>query len=249
MKARKLLEILSRGLVFRKTMPRKYGKRSIYVSPECGLRYWKPSLDKFDPMLTNVVDQFIQEGDVIWDIGANLGFFGLAASSKSKTGKCLFVEPDVWLNILLNKTKKANSDIVIDILPVAVSNKRGISKFIIANRSRATNHLSEVKGSTQTGGEREVKLVPTYTLDDLLDVYDVPNFVKIDTEGAEYLVLEGASKLLKHKPKILIEVYTDTFEKVVLLLKQNNYTLYNAERLPNLEPLTPEINTQNIIAI
>ncbi len=87
-------------------MPNDLGGRAIFVSPEGGLRYWKPRLKSIDPMLSKVVQQFINKGDIIWDIGTNLGFFSLAAISKSKTGSRLSIEPDIWLCNIQNKTIK-----------------------------------------------------------------------------------------------------------------------------------------------
>jgi len=248
MNIRNFVEKISRGIVFKRKLPKSLGGRSIYVTPEGGLRYWNPSLNQIDPMLSQVVKQFIKEGDVVWDIGTNLGFFSLAAISKSKTGKCLSIEPDVWLCNILNKTKNANPDLTIDILPIAVSNKNGFSKFVIANRSRATNHLADVEGSTQTGGVRQIKIVPTFTLDDILTIYEPPNFLKIDTEGAELLVLEGAKNVIQHKPIILIEVYSDTHSQVVEILESLNYKLYDAVLLPELKE-TGNSLCENIIAL
>jgi len=248
MSIRNIIEKVSRGIILKRTMPKELGGRTIYVTPEAGLRYLKPTLQGIDPMLSQVVKQFIKEGDTIWDVGTNLGFLSLAAISKSKTGKCLSIEPDIWLCNILNKTKEANPDLQIDILPIAVSNRHGISKFVIANRSRATNHLEEVEGSTQTGGVRQVKFVPTFMLDELLEIYSPPNFLKIDTEGAELLVLQGANKTLLHKPIILIEVYKETYEKVSSILEDSGYKLYNAELLPDLVPIN-SIQNENIIAL
>lgn len=248
MSLRNILEKLSRGIILKRRMPNDLGGRAIFVSPEGGLRYWKPRLKSIDPMLSQVVQQFINKGDIIWDIGTNLGFFSLASISKSKTGSCLSIEPDIWLCNILERTKRLNNDLNIDILPIAVSDEIGISKFIIANRARTTNHLYDVKGSTQTGGVRQIKYVPTFTLNYLLELYAPPDFLKIDTEGAEWLVLKGASKVLAHKPKILIEVFQDSFTEVKNILTNFDYKLYNADYLPTLKEIDSS-PCENILAL
>ncbi len=49
------------------------------VSPEGGLRYlWR--IEKVDPLLLELSRKFVQKGDIVWDIGANLGLFSAAAS-------------------------------------------------------------------------------------------------------------------------------------------------------------------------
>ncbi len=250
MSIRNTVERLSRGVVLKKRMPASMGGRPIYVSPEGGLRYWKPSLEHIDPMLTAVVRDFVYEGDTIWDIGANLGFFALAALSKSKTGKCLAIEPDIWLCNLLHKTKNANPDLQMDILPVAVSDATGVVYLNIAERSRSTNYIAGSTGSTQTGGVRSQLLVPAVDIPFLSNHFPLPDFLKIDVEGAEHLVFKGAESLFARKrPRILVEVDSANFNFITNLLNRHRYLLYDANQyaLSGLVPLLG--GTENILAI
>ncbi len=63
------------------------------------------------------------------------------------------------------------------------------------------------------------------TLDSACEKYFVPDFVKMDIEGAEVLALKGAEKLLKnHKPKMIIEVHgKDQEEGCLEILKTHQY--------------------------
>lgn len=63
------------------------------------------------------------------------------------------------------------------------------------------------------------------TLDDAVIDNFVPNFVKIDVEGAELQVLNGAKKMLsQHRPCLIIEVHSASLEsECVRLLDQNRY--------------------------
>ena len=246
---RKLLEKWSRGVILKRKLPKKYGSRTIYVSPEGGLRYWNPSLNSIDPMLLKVVDLFIEPNNIVWDVGTNLGYFTFtAAHLVGDQGKVLSFEPDIWLCNLLKKSIDANGDRYIDLMPMAVSNKNGIANFNISVRSRSTNYLVEGLGSTQTGGVRQTYAVPTITLDSILDYNEAPNFVKIDVEGAEHLVFEGATNLLtKIRPKIHCEVAKENYEFISSQLLQNNYDIYDAEFLP--EFVIPVNPCENIIAL
>ncbi|MCZ2100757.1 MAG: FkbM family methyltransferase [Chitinophagales bacterium] len=245
---RHLIERLSRGKIITRRFSQNFDNRKLIVSPECGLRYWKFNLDNIDPMLTFAALNFINKDDVIWDIGANLGIFGFMATIKSNGGKCLMVEPDVWLSSIIQKSIDRNQDLDLNVLPIAISEKSGIASFNIANRSRATSHLSAVDGSTQTGGTRNTRFVPILTLDSILEYFEPPNFIKIDTEGAELMVIHGSIRVFEFKPDVLIEVYEKTYDQVLDFLVKRGYKLLNAEKFPSIEPLLPKDKTQNIFA-
>ncbi len=86
-------------------------------------------------------------------------------------------EPDIWLCSILKRTFENNNDLQIDVMPLAVSNKIGLAKFNITERSRSTNYLSEAFGSTQTEGIRQTYIVPTISLDSVLEYYNAPDFI------------------------------------------------------------------------
>lgn len=250
MSLRNLIEVLSRGIVLKRKLPKKYGGRSIYVSPEGGLRYWKPYLNNIDPMLLKIVDNYIFSKNIVWDVGANLGYFALSAAHKTgNEGRVLCFEPDIWLCSILKRTIERNSDLKLDIMPMAVSDKIGMANFNIAERSRSTNFLSDAYASTQTGGIRQTYSVPTINLDSVLNYYSAPDFIKIDAEGAEHLVFEGMQKILSdHRPIILCEYAIENYDRIYKTLKKNNYEVYNGEN-PELLTLAQKGVGQNILAI
>jgi len=246
---RRLVEYFSRGIVLKRKLPAEFGNRRIYVSPEGGgLRYFKYNLEAIDPMLLNVVRKYIQPGNTIWDIGGNLGFFAFTSVVQSKNGRVAVFEPDISLAYLLRKTCDANPDLQVDVFPFAVSDKDGISRFNIAERARSTNYLDASAGSSQTGGVRRTISVPTITLDSFLNWYPKPDFVKIDAEGAENLIVKGMSNVMQEcRPTVLCEVASDNMDMVVQCFKAHNYRIIDAAKLP----LEVEIDdmTDNIIAI
>lgn len=221
-------------MVLKRRLPAEFGSRPIFVSPEGGgLRYWKPDLDSIDPILLAVVRGFVQPGAIIWDVGGNLGFFTFTSAVQSKGGKVAVFEPDISLAYLLRKTANANLDLDVSIFPLAVSNRDGAAQFNIAERSRSTNFLAEAQGSTQTGGVRQTLTVPTIRLDTVLSWLAAPDFVKIDVEGAEHLVLEGMEQVLSTaRPIILCEVGLENQAFVTQILLRHRYRLLDAEQLP-----------------
>ena len=229
---RALTERWSRGVVVRRSLPVEHGGHTIYVSPDASLRFWRRDLSTVDPTLLDLCRELVFPGAKVWDVGANVGLFGLAAAHHaSSVGQVVAVEPDAWLVSLLARSVAAlPADCArVEILKAAVSDRRGEARFSIARRARAASHLSELKGSSQTGGVRETVEVETLTLDDLLDRFGVPDLVKIDTERAELLCLQGGSRLLSiGQSKLLVEVGSETSADVGKLLHEAGYVLFDA---------------------
>ena len=231
---RNLLERLSRNWVFRRRLSADFGHVPFVTSTSGGLRYLIKSASELDPMLLKVVKLYVKPGDVVWDVGANVGLFSTASAFVAgKTGSIYSFEPDVWLVNLLRKTSRIQpeSSAKIEVIPVGIAESVGIKRFAIANRSRATNFIDGY-GSTQTGGVREWTSIYCTTLDWLTSSLSAPDFIKIDVEGAEKLVLEGgASCISTCRPKVLIEVSQSNSEFVTQFFTSRDYKLYDADSI------------------
>ncbi len=228
---RSVLERLARNSVVKRNLPSRFNSIPLYLSPDSQLKYFKFSEKAFDTTLLDIADRYINEQSKVWDIGANVGIFAFAAASLATKGEVIAIEADIWLAHLMRRSKnhKKNSDLKIKILPVAVSDQCGIAEFLISDRGRARNAL-KIGHRRDAAGFREQVLVPTLTLDKLLEYFEQPDFIKIDVEGAEALVLRGASKVLKNiRPTIYIEVGPEATEEVTSILKENNYQLFDSD--------------------
>ncbi len=230
---RTIIERLLRGRLLKRRLPSRFGHTPLYVSPDAQLKYLKPGNDAFDTELMKIIDEHIREDSVVWDIGANVGVFAFAAASVAKKGSSLAVEADIWLAQLIRKSLllKENGGLSIQVLPCAIADRNGVATFLIANRGRASNALEAVGGRSQTGGVRERVTVPTLTLDTLLDFFNPPTFIKIDVEGAEAIILNGASRLLTEiRPTIYIEVGREANKEVTSIFRRNSYELFDGSK-------------------
>ncbi len=224
---RRMAEFLSRRITFRARLPQRFGRRPIFVSPANQLSIWKPGDAKFQKYLLDFAERFVLPGDIVWDIGANMGMFGVPAATRAKF--TLAIEPDPFNQLLLHRTRAANPELALDVLPVAVSNAIGTASFVIPERGRSANALADAALSTQMGGERQLFTVITVTADWIMDRYPAPDFVKIDAEGAEAMILEGATRLLSEaRPAFIIETAADHIENCTQILTRNNYRLFDS---------------------
>jgi FkbM family methyltransferase len=231
MMIRTFLERLSRQRVLQRRLPPRVGGGLVFVSPDSALRYWKWNLDSGSKDLFDFAEFFVHPGDVVWDVGANVGLFTFASAfAAGASGHVVAIEADTFLIDLLRKSAAATSGdrAQVTVLPVAVSNSLSIADFHIAQRGRSTNHLASSRGSSQTGGVRETASVMTVTLDWLTTQMHSPRVIKIDVEGAEASVLKGAEQLVASaKPVMLCEVSEENVDFCTDFLKTHGYTLYD----------------------
>jgi FkbM family methyltransferase len=231
---RALLEQTTHRMILRRRLPDPFRAARIYVSSEGGLRYLRPSMSNVDPNLLSLVSETICPGDVVWDIGANVGLFTFAAAAAAGSrGHVLALEPDSELVRLLRRSASANCSLAaVEVLPAAVADQVGVARFHIARRNRSTSHLDGF-GTSQTGGIRTTDLVPTVTLDWLTEHFAMPNVVKIDVEAAELQVLTGGARVLRSGPTIICEVAGCNAAAVADNLSAYGYELYDADQPPD----------------
>ena len=224
--------------MLKRRLPKQFGGAQILVSPDASLRYWKPTLENIDPRLFDSIKELVRLGDVVWDIGANVGLFSFtAAHVAGPTGRVLAIEPDSFLSSLLHRSAASlpGTYAPVDVLAVAVSDRVGVAKLNIAGGGRAGNSLG--LGSSQMGGIRGAQSTLCITLDWLLESFPPPAVVKIDVEGLELPVLRGAMELLtKIRPRIHCEMSNnDAFD----LLASLGYAMFDAE-----EPIDSRIRLE-----
>ncbi|MFZ0813870.1 MAG: FkbM family methyltransferase [Candidatus Sulfotelmatobacter sp.] len=184
-----------------------------------------------------MANELVKTGDVVWDVGANVGLFTFAAANRAgERGEVIAIEADLWLVSLLRRSctlLEHSRNAAVTVLPAAASDSPGLAKFHIAQRARSSNHLEGV-GSTQTGGTRSIEYVLAVTLDWLLERVAAPRVLKIDVEGMEHRVLAGATAVLsKARPVIWCEVDPVNKDEVTRILHAHDYDIFYANQNPS----------------
>lgn len=243
---------LGRLTLTRRLPPPFSGNRIVASGRVGGLKFlFKPSA-AWDPELLRIAAALVEPGDVVWDVGANVGLFAAAAASRAgPTGRVIAVEADFDAVKLLEQSAHANAGhgAPVTVLPVAASDSDGFVEFAIARRARAANSIAGY-GSSQTGGVATLRTVPSVRLDSLLQHFPPPRVLKIDVEGAEALVLAGATRLLHEvRPRIYCEVAWNSADAVSALLHAAGYRLWSGATFRSRDDPTIERTEFNTVAL
>lgn len=237
---RTLLEHLLSRRRFWRSLPVGGASVPMLVSPSGGLKFLFKAMSAVDPQLISLVEDYVKPGDVVWDIGANLGLFSFAAAHLAGVNGHIYAfEPDVWLvdGLRQSSRRQSTASAPVTVIPAAVADHVALRTFSIAARSRASSHLAEY-GASQVGGVIESQTVPAFTIDWFASRLPHPDLVKIDVEGAEREVLAGAVELFdKCRPLVICEVGVTERDWVTGFFHARNYDLYTglvpkAERKP-----------------
>jgi FkbM family methyltransferase len=130
---------------------------------------------------------------ILFDIGANKGLF--TDSNRSKFDKCVLVEPIPSLCDFLRN--KYNQDTNISIEQSIVSSTKDLPFYICEHDVLSTCDPDWISKSRHSAGHyRYTKLEETnyISIDELIEKYGSPSFIKIDVEGYELNVLKSMSK-------------------------------------------------------
>jgi len=169
-----------------------------HVDVTAGYRLMKPESDNLQ------VDLMCRPGNTVLDIGANVGDWTLAMALRvGPDGRVLAFEPVPYLAETIVKTSRINRQDQVEVLNLALSDADGTAEFSVEQGNSGGSRLG------QMAGDFAMTTVPTRRLDSLLaerpDITRI-DFIKIDVEGFELHVLEGArATLARFHPPLILE--------------------------------------------
>lgn len=174
----------------------------------------------YEPHMQCLIARTVKKDTVFYDIGANVGFYSLLASTLIFPGKVFAFEPLPENVRYLERHLTLNDIRNVEILELAISDQVGTSNF--------QEEVTRAMGRLQAEGNTRVL---TTTLDSLLQaqLIDPPHYIKMDIEGTELMALRGASECIqRHRPTIFLATHGRDMEaECGRLLNSWGYELRN----------------------
>ena len=172
---------------------------------------------------------------VVVDAGANVGIWSILAAREMPAGATILaIEPSpATFQILADCARVADGPASIIPFQGALGDHRGTARLMLDAPSAATNRLG---ASSDEGDSVEVPLV---SLDEILATHGLtPSVMKVDVEGAEVLLLRGASSTMRRvRPTVVLELHWgrelgSTPQAILQLAREYRYELADEKGNP-----------------
>ena len=173
----------------------------------------------FEPHTTKLIKNNISKGNLVIDVGANIGYFSLIMAKCVENGKVFSFEPELKNFELLEKNLDENeySNVVLE--NKAVGNKNGITEMYLADKndniySSSMHKIFSSKIVSQLSNTISVNIIKLDEYFVNLGLINKIDLVKIDVEGAEFDVLRGMEKIIDGNKniKIIMEFCLENLE-------------------------------------
>lgn len=188
-----------------------------FTVPNLLNKYRVDSFSVKEPETLEWIDGF-EDDSVLWDVGANVGLYSCYAA-KLKDCSVLAFEPSVFnLELLARNTYINNLINKITIFPLPLSNESSSDKLNMTT-TQWGGALSTFGQEYGQDGEVLEKVFEFQTcsipMDRLCHYFRLPepDYIKMDVDGIEHLILQGGQSILKQVKSILIEINDDFIEQ------------------------------------
>ncbi|TRU04591.1 MAG: FkbM family methyltransferase [Microcystis aeruginosa Ma_AC_P_19900807_S300] len=191
------------------------------------------------------------------DVGANVGVYTFSAAQRvGETGKVIAIEPFKACVNCLQETSRINQLPWVKIYEAAASDHCGSAKLSLHNASELNEVISDNSPSSDSANTVTIQCL---TLDSLIETENLTrvDWLKIDAEGHEIKVLQGAERLLtEFKPNIIYENIAGAHGSngaIMQYIQAKGYQVYSYR--PYIQELVPvtdanQLNSQlNLIAV
>lgn len=222
-----------------------WGVPMSYYLPEGSMIYY---YGFFEANVSNFLINFLKEGDVVFDVGAHVGFYSMLSSALvGNTGHVYSFEPTPrTFATLQENTKKLNNSTVHN---NAILNEETTIEFFDYGPKYSAFNTFKKRTADEIFFRDDAEKIEVKTLS--LDTYTEknklsPTFIKIDAEGAESLILESMKQILSTKfPIVSIEVsntkeWEENLSQSFAIFKDNNYEAYEIDLKGNIQLCNPK---------
>jgi FkbM family methyltransferase len=172
----------------------------LLIDPQREKYYWT---GRYERAVQDAFEALVRPGDVVWDIGAHIGFFSLLASRLVGDSGCVVAfEPVKENRLRLERNVSLNEAHNVAVRSEAVGGESGAAVL----HARSSSSMWTLRHGRASPASR---VVPCTTLDDIVRSTCPPTLIKVDAEDVELDVLRGARRLLsEHRPTVVIELHS-----------------------------------------
>ena len=188
---------------------------------------------EFSEIEYSMMEKFVQDGDTVIDVGANIGCFTVPLAKKvGFTGRVIAFEPQLKIYDLLNDNLELNNLKNARVYNAGLGEEESTTELGYFDYSKignfggiCINNHYDNNDSAELENKKKYK-VGVITLDTLLDI-EKCNFIKIDAECMELDILKGGIKFIeKFRPIMWVENHDEFPNKLNKYLLNINYNLY-----------------------
>ncbi len=191
-----------------------------------------------EPETLEWIDSFEEKDNLIfWDIGANIGLYSIYNSLKNPKSTTISFEPSSSnIRILTRNISINNLEKKIKLVPIPLTNKENIfqemneGQFIEGGALNSFGEKFDFEG-------KDLKPIMKYNLFGTTmnyfiknSILEIPDYIKIDVDGIEHLILQGGDKFLNNKKvkSLSIEInenFKEQFDTILNLMKKYQFKL------------------------
>jgi len=207
----------------------------IFVDPVTPLGLELLATGEFEPNVSRLFQLVLRPQDVCIDVGAYEGYFSLLAAGLVKEGIVFSIEPQPQLQPIIKHNAEINSLKNIKVFQLALSDLPSgkVKLYIAPSIFSACSSIIYKRWDLLNSVD-----VPATTLDSFINNMGLTRvrLVKIDTEGAEYRIIQGAKETLRQQ-RVDFFAFSYHFaiigrelgKKIHYLFYDNGYVMANAE--------------------
>lgn len=191
-----------------------------------------------EPETLEWIDSFEEKDNLIfWDIGANIGLYSIYNTLKNKNSTTFAFEPSsANLRILTRNISINNLEKKIKVIPIPLTNKKNAFQEMKESDFSEGSALNSFGEKYDFEGEKfnpkiKYSLFGT-TINYFLEssILEIPDYIKIDVDGIEHLILEGGNNFLNNKKikSLSVEInenFSEHCKKVLDLMKEYNFKI------------------------
>ena len=196
-----------------------------------------------EPETLEWIDNFKKREKIIfWDIGSNIGLYSIYAAVNFKNIEVISFEPSTSNLRILSRNISINNlenKIKIFQLPLGFYKNKFLDfherKFNEGESHNSLNENIDFEGK-KINPTNKYKIFST-NIDQIIEdkILEIPDYIKIDVDGIEHLILKGGLKLLKNQKILEIQIeinenFKEQFNNVLNLMKECNFKLKGKKR-------------------